>query len=124
VASHLIMEGRVEEGLEIVRTCRRRYDGRIRNPFNEIECGHWYARAMSSYSLLQALSGARYDAVEKKLHLRPAVAGDFRAFLATETGFGSVGVRSGAPFAEVRHGAIEVSAIEYQSPEPARRTDS
>jgi uncharacterized protein (DUF608 family) len=123
VASHLIMEGRVDEGLEIVRTCRRRYDGRTRNPFNEIECGHWYARAMSSYSLLQALSGARYDAVEKKLHLRPAADGDFSAFLATATGFGSVGVRSGAPFLEVRHGAIEVSAIEYQSPPAARRAD-
>ncbi len=47
VASHLMLEGLVEEGLEIVRTCRERYDGRIRNPFNEYECGHWYARAMS-----------------------------------------------------------------------------
>ena len=71
VASHLMMMGRVEEGLEIVRTCRDRYDGRVRNPFNEYECGHWYARAMSSYALLQGLSGARYDAVEKVLYLRP-----------------------------------------------------
>jgi uncharacterized protein (DUF608 family) len=123
VASHLIMEGRVDEGLEIVRTCRRRYDGRTRNPFDEIECGHWYARAMSSYSLLQAFSGARYDAVEKKLHLRPAVEGDFKAFLATATGFGSVGVRSGVPFLEVRHGAIDASAIEYESPTAARRAE-
>ncbi len=111
------MEGRIDEGLEIVRICRSRYDGRIRNPFNEIECGHWYARAMSSYGLLQALSGARYDAVEKKLQLRPAVEGDFRAFLSTATGFGSVGVRSGVPFLEVRHGTIEASGIDYQSPE-------
>jgi hypothetical protein len=116
VASHLIMEGRVEEGLEIVRSCRRRYDGRVRNPFDEIECGHWYARALSSYSLLQALSGARYDAVEKKLCLHPPVEGDFTAFLATATGFGSVGIRDGAPFLEVRHGAIEVSAIDYEIP--------
>ena len=42
------------EGLEIVRACRDRYDGRVRNPFNEYECGHWYARAMSTYALLQA----------------------------------------------------------------------
>ena len=53
VASHLMMLGLVEEGLEIVRTARDRYDGRIRNPFNEYECGHWYARAMASYGLLQ-----------------------------------------------------------------------
>ncbi len=43
VASHLLLMGLVEEGLEIVRTCRKRYDGRVRNPFNEYECGHWYA---------------------------------------------------------------------------------
>ncbi len=53
VASHLILEGHVKEGLEIVRTCRQRYDGRIRNPFDEYECGHWYARAMASYGLIQ-----------------------------------------------------------------------
>jgi hypothetical protein len=73
--------------------------------------------------VLQALSGARYEAVEKKLHLRPAVEGDFRAFLATATGFGSVGVRGGVPFLEVCQGAIEVGAIEFRSPERARRSD-
>jgi uncharacterized protein (DUF608 family) len=113
VASHLIMEGSVDEGLEIVRTARRRYDGRDRDPFDEIECGHWYARALASYSLLQALSGARYDAVEKKLYLRPPISGDYRAFIATATGFGSVGVQEDKPFLEVRHGEIEVDEIEF-----------
>jgi uncharacterized protein (DUF608 family) len=111
VASHLLLVGLVEEGLEIVRTCRDRYDGRVRNPFNEYECGHWYARAMSSYGLLQGLSGARYDAVEKVLYLQPSVKGDFRAFLSTATGYGTVGVRGGKPFLDVRHGAIEVKEI-------------
>ena len=50
-----MMMGCVEEGLEIVREARKRYDGRVRNPFDEYECGHWYARAMSSYALLQSL---------------------------------------------------------------------
>jgi uncharacterized protein (DUF608 family) len=113
VAAHLIMHGHLEEGLEIVRLCRRRYDGRVRNPFDEIECGHFYARALASYSLLQALSGARYDAVEKKLTLRPAIAGDFRAFISTASGFGHVGVREGKPFLEVRHGEIELREIDY-----------
>ena len=55
VASHLMLMGRVQEGLEVVRACRDRYDGRVRNPFDEYECGHWYARAMSSYALLFGL---------------------------------------------------------------------
>jgi hypothetical protein len=114
VASHLMMMGLVQEGLEIVRTCRDRYDGRIRNPFDEYECGHWYARALSSYALLQALSGARYDAVEKVLYLKPSIAGDFRSFLATATGYGTVGVRGGRPFFEVKAGSVEVRETKYQ----------
>ena len=115
VASHLMLMGQVNEGLEIVRTCRDRYDGRVRNPFDEYECGHWYARALSSYALLQGLSGARYDAVDQVLYLRPRVAGDFRAFLSTATGFGTVGVRLGKPFLDVKSGKIAVKEIKYSA---------
>lgn len=114
VASHLIMMGKVQEGLEVVRTCRDRYDGRIRNPFDEYECGHWYARALSSYALLQALSGARYDALDKVLYLQPRMSGDFRCFLSTASGYGTVGVKDGKPFLEVRSGTIDVRDIKYR----------
>lgn len=113
VASHLISSGRVDDGLTLVRATRARYDGTARNPFNEFECGHWYARALASYALLQALSGARYDAVDRVLYLHPAVAGDFRSFLSTESGFGVVGVKEGKPFLDVKSGQIEVSRIDY-----------
>jgi hypothetical protein len=66
---------------------------------------------MSSYGLLQAWSGARYDAVEKILYLRPAIKGDFRCFLSTATGYGTVGVKNGKPFVEVKSGQIEVQGI-------------
>ncbi len=56
VASHLMMIGEKEKAMKIVRAARKRYDGRIRNPFDEYECGHWYARAMSSYGMLQGLT--------------------------------------------------------------------
>ena len=114
VASHLIMTGQVDEGLAIVRALRQRYDGQWRNPFDEYECGHWYARAMASYGLLQAFSGARYDAVEKTLHLEPVCKGDFRAFLSTATGFATVGVRKGKPFIQVASGTIQVQRIDYR----------
>ena len=115
VASHLIAIGKTNEGLEIVRACRRRYDGRVRNPFDEIEAGHWYARAMSSYALLQAFSGARFDAVEQILYLKPTIRGDFRCFLSTATGFGTVGVKDGKPFLEPLAGKIPYQRIEYTS---------
>ena len=113
VAAHLMLMGHVQEGLEIVRVVRERYDGRVRNPFDEYECGHWYARAMSSYALLQGLSGARYDAVEKVLYLKPNIAGDFRCFLATATGYGTVGVKGGKPFFESKGGKVEIREIKY-----------
>lgn len=113
VASHLMLLGHVEKGLDIVRACRDRYDGRIRNPFNEYECGHWYARAMASYGLLQGLTGIRYDAVDRTLYIEPTVKGDFRSFLCTATGYGTAGVRDGKPFLEVRHGEIPYDHIAY-----------
>ena len=115
VASHLMCFGEVEAGLEIVRTARERYDGKVRNPFNEYECGHWYARALSSYALLQGLTGIRYDAVDRVLTIAPRIPGDFRSFLATATGFGTVGVRDGAPFVEVARGEIPFSEIRYEA---------
>ncbi len=111
VASHLMLEGAVDQGLEIVETCRKRYDGTIRNPFNEYECGHWYARAMSSYGLIQGLTGVRYDAVEKTLFIDSKIGDDFRAFLSVDGGFGTVGLRSGKPFLEVRSGSIDVRQV-------------
>jgi uncharacterized protein (DUF608 family) len=122
VASHLMLSGSVEEGLEVVRTCRDRYDGRSRNPFDEYECGHWYARALSSYGLIQGLTGVRYDAVDRVLHVEPRIPGDFRSFLSTATGYGTAGVRSGKPFLDVRSGTIEVGRIDYRPRAwPARR---
>ena len=85
--------------------------GWVRIPFNEYECGHWYACAMSSYSLLQALTGARYDAVNKTLHLEPTVKGDFHGFLSTSTSYGTVGVHDRKPFFDVKSGAVEVRNI-------------
>lgn len=110
VASHLMSKGEVEKGLDIVRACRDRYDGRIRNPFDEYECGHWYARALSSYALLQGLTGARYDAVDGTLYIDSSV-GDFTSFLSTEKGFGNAGLYKGKPFLKVAKGNIDAKRV-------------
>ncbi|MCW5981910.1 MAG: hypothetical protein KIT09_27745 [Bryobacteraceae bacterium] len=71
VAAHLMYEGMVKEGVTIVRAVRDRHDGARRNPWNEFECGHHYARAMSSWSLLTALSGFHYSAPAEELTFEP-----------------------------------------------------
>jgi uncharacterized protein (DUF608 family) len=113
VASHLMTMGEVDAGREIVRVLRDRYDSHVRNPFDEYECGHWYARAMASYGMIQALTGVRYDAVTQTLTIAPKMAGDFRAFLSTATGYGVVGVAEGKPFVEVHAGKIDYREIAY-----------
>lgn len=110
VAAHLMLTGNVQAGLDIVRACRDRYDGRVRNPFNEYECGHWYARAMSSYGLLQALTGVRYDAVDKTLYADSRV-GDFTSFISTATGFGTVRVNGNKPSLRVLYGKIPLNKV-------------
>jgi uncharacterized protein (DUF608 family) len=110
VASHLMFKGEVEKGLDIVQECRQRYDGINRNPFDEIECGHWYARAMASYGMLQSLTGVRYDAVDKILFIDSKV-GDFKSFISTETGFGNVGLKNGEPFVDIAYGNIDIKKV-------------
>lgn len=61
VASHLVYEGRVEAGLDLVHAVRERHDGTRRNPWNEFECGNHYARAMASWAVYDALCGLRVD---------------------------------------------------------------
>jgi non-lysosomal glucosylceramidase len=89
VASHLIAEGLVAEGLAMVKAVRARYDGLKRNPWNEYECGNYYARAMASWALLIACSGFWYSAPTRTLCLAPRVdRNPFRCFLSTATGWG------------------------------------
>ena len=107
VASHLLMKGEIDKGLKLVRLCRNRYNGISRNPFDEIECGHWYARALSSYSMLQALTGVRYDAVDKTLYIDSKI-GDFTTFICTETGFGTLTMKQGKPQLNIAYGQIDV----------------
>lgn len=107
VASHLMMKGEVEKGLDIVRKCRKRYDGRVRNPFDEIECGHWYARAMASYGMLQGLTGVKYDAVTKTMYIDSKI-GDFKSFISTDTGFGTIEWKHGKPTLNIVYGTIDV----------------
>ncbi len=108
VASHLISEGLVKEGFAIVKATRSRYDGRVRNPWNEYECGNYYARAMSSYALLGALAGFRYSAVEKTVWFGPQVdVRPFKTFFCTASGYGTIALA---------HDSLRIQMIEGELP--------
>jgi hypothetical protein len=91
VAIHMIQEGMIAEGLEIVRAIRERYDGEKRNPWNEFECGSNYARSMASYALLLAFSGFEFNMVEGMLGFNPIKIPDgyFKCFWSLDSGWGT-----------------------------------
>jgi len=111
-AAHMIAEGLVDEGLTVVKALRSRFDGLARNPWNEYECGNYYARAMASYGLLIALSGFRYCAPEKVLYLQPRLNVDpFAIFFSTASAWGTLTLRSRELTLQVIEGTLEVRRL-------------
>ena len=110
-ASHMIMTGLVEEGMDIVRAARSRHNGSRRNPWNDIECGSYYARSMSAWQLVNAFSGMQADFVAGTLNFAPKIAGDYKLFWSAGTAFGTL-TRSGDTISlEVLGGTLQVQKI-------------
>lgn len=87
VATLMIYEGLQSEAEELIRTVRSRYDGHKRNPWNEVECGHHYARSLASWGLLIAASGYTYNLQEGWISFRP-ITDDFKCFFSTAKSWG------------------------------------
>jgi uncharacterized protein (DUF608 family) len=111
LASHLIARGLVEEGLTIVRAARARHDGSRRNPWNDIECGSYYARSLSSYALLNAWSGLSFDQRKDEIGFRPARPGDATHFWSAGRGWGEIEFRGHSAILTVRGGELVVSRL-------------
>jgi len=96
---------------------RARFDGEKRNPWDEPECGHHYARAMSSWSTVVAMSGFRYDGPAGAV---VAVLKDprdsFMCFWATGTGWGTYSLRKADGNTQlsikVLHGGLDCRSCE------------
>jgi non-lysosomal glucosylceramidase len=85
--------GMVDEGVECLRNTRLRYDGEKRNPWDEAECGHHYARAMAAWSSVVALSGFSYDGAKASVIAIPRIAHvNFQCFWSTGAGWGTFAI--------------------------------
>ncbi|MCA9232132.1 MAG: hypothetical protein KDA57_15900 [Planctomycetales bacterium] len=90
VAGHMIAEDMVTEGLAICRAIHDRYQPEWFNPYNEIECGDHYARAMASWSVLLALSGYKYHGPQGSLGFAPKISPEqFKVAFTAAEGWGS-----------------------------------
>jgi uncharacterized protein (DUF608 family) len=101
-AAHMLYAGMVKEGVECIRNIRARYDGEKRNPWDEAECGHHYARAMASWSGVLALSGFRYRQGSITIDSRAP----FHCLWSTGTGWGTFTVAPGATAIQVLAGSL------------------
>ncbi len=89
-AALMVYSGMVPQGIECVRNIRARYDGEKRNPWDEAECGHHYARAMASWSSFVGISGFAYDGPRAAVVAVPRILHEsFHCFWSTGMGWGS-----------------------------------
>ncbi|MHB1484399.1 MAG: GH116 family glycosyl-hydrolase [Saccharofermentanales bacterium] len=111
VAVHMIQEGMVAEGLEIVKAIRDRFDGTSRNPWNEFECGSNYARSMASYSLLTTLSGFEFDLYNNHIGFKPVEPENFSCFWSVGEAFGKIAYSGATVEFTVLYGHIAVGSF-------------
>ena len=100
----MILEGQLAPGLEVIEAIRARYDGSRRNPFDEAECGHHYARAMASWGAVLALSGYQYCGVKKQMQF---AAREQFAFWSNGSAFGRCRISANGGGWEVELGCSE-----------------
>jgi non-lysosomal glucosylceramidase len=113
----MLYEGMVREGVELIANIRRRYDGDRRNPWNEAECGHHYARAMASWSAVLALGGFHYQAAERNVEVQPRIAADeFRSPWFTATGWGTFSQVGQRVSVSVLAGKLPVRSVQIKLP--------
>ncbi|WP_314589314.1 GH116 family glycosyl hydrolase [Paenibacillus terrigena] len=124
-AAEMLRRGMLEEGLTIVNAASNRYDGRLRNdsymtfggcgigdgtgnPFGDDECGQWYGRTLSSWSLLLSLQGFTYDAPNHTIGFAPTwQPEDHKSFFTSSDGYGT--------FSQKRSGNNQTSSITVAS---------
>ncbi|MGQ9575138.1 MAG: GH116 family glycosyl-hydrolase [Thermoguttaceae bacterium] len=139
-AAAMIQSGLLKEGFAMVRAVSIRYDGRLRtgltpgdtsswgysgNPFGDDECGKFYARAMSSWSLLLACQGFVYDGPAGLIGFRPVWRPEeHTSFFTAAEGWGLFKQQRSPPgqidTIEVHYGRLRLATLVLQVPEGVR----
>lgn len=116
VASHMVWEGLLEEGLAVTRAIHDRYAPGRRNPYNEVECGDHYARAMASYGVFTALSGFEHHGPKAHLGFSPRFKPEsFKSAFTAADGWGSFEQKAKGghqkAVLELKHGSLRLKTL-------------
>lgn len=115
-AALMLQCGLIEEGEQVVRSVRQRYDGRRRNPWNEIECGSNYARSMAAYSILLCYSGFRFDRTRDLIGFLP-LKGHGRFFWSLDSAWGVCEMGQASAVIEVAYGELSTRRLVFPRPD-------
>ncbi|MBI2425134.1 MAG: hypothetical protein HYV27_20075 [Candidatus Hydrogenedentes bacterium] len=128
VAAHMIWEGKVTEGLAICRAVHDRYHPDRFNPYNEVECGDHYARAMASWGVHLALAGFEYHGPRGWLGFAPRITPEnYKALFTTAEAWVTLAqVQSESEqrnTVAVRQGALQLNRLSLRTRGPAKSVE-
>jgi non-lysosomal glucosylceramidase len=117
-AAEMVHMGLLREGFTVLRGASIRYDGRMRkgveawgwngNPFCDDECGKFYARTMSIWSVLLACQGFSGEGPAGRIGFRPVwEPGRHKSFFSAAEGWGL--------FSQERRAGSQVDELEVAS---------
>ncbi len=116
-AAHMIAEGLTDEGMTMIKAIHERYSPEKRNPYNEVEYGNHYTRAMSSYGAFVAASGFTYNGSKGIIGFNPKIQPEnFRSAFISAEGWGSFSQKRDSEgqqnSLEVKYGRLKIQTIE------------
>ena len=117
----MIYTGMVTPGVACIADIRRRYDGERRNPWDEAECGHHYARAMAAWSGVLALSGFHYHGAQRHMSIAPRLSvRPFTCFWSTGTGWGIFSLSPSTFTLGLEFGTLPLQSVELPAAAQAK----
>jgi hypothetical protein len=125
LATQMLYDGVVEEGLIVTRAVHDRYAAGKRNPYNEIECGEHYARAMAGYGVFLGACGFEHHGPAGHIGFAPKLSpDDFAAAFTAAEGWGLFRQQRRPAEQtceiEVRFGRLRVSSLAFETPRAPR----
>jgi uncharacterized protein (DUF608 family) len=126
LATQMLYDGVVEEGLIVTRAVHDRYAAAKRNPYNEIECGEHYSRAMAGYGVYLGACGFEYHGPAGHIGFAPKLSPeDFAAAFTAAEGWGSYRQErhphEQTAELELRYGRLSVSSLAFETAKPVRQ---
>lgn len=111
-AGELIYRGKIDKALKVIKAVRDRYDGKKRNPYNEIECGNNYVRPMASFSFISAFSGLEFHLPKGYIGFNPIInRNNFKSFYSLGTGWGEYSMKDNKVTVTINEGYLKLSSF-------------